>query len=354
MTKDTTWGVTLSVLEPTQLVVANIAHHLELGAKEVIVFLDKPQKDLKKILSTHPKVTTFVCNDRYWLGRQHIRRPQKVIIRQIRNARYAMTRSKVDWLLHVDADEFLFPKGDFVAELASLPDTFGGLWLENYERAFRAGQDKTTIFDGTFRAFPKTEPHGAALPALSSLYGNNTAFARNGFTAHNLGKSFARNDPRFAQGLHQVRMATDENPQPLANMYCSTMAKVLHFDGLTALHWIRKLVRMAEEQGSAGAKQAEARRTTREFQLGMIREHLDDPKYLMGVHDAHKIVSPEQERKLGALGLLHALAFDPAGAISRQFPNADVDLSQEAFDRALLETNKALLPIFSEIYQNRA
>jgi len=350
MTNDTTWGVTLSVLEPTQLVVANIAHHLELGAQEVIVFLDKPQKDLEKILSSHPRVTTFVCNSRHWLGRLHTRRPNKVIIRQIRNARYAMTRTKVDWLLHLDADEFLFPKGDFSAELAALPDTFGGLWLENYERAFREGKDQDTIFDGVFRVFPKTDPAAVALPALSSLYGNNTAFARNGFTAHNLGKSFARNDPRYAQGIHQVRMATDENPQPLAKMYCSTMARILHFDGLTRLHWVRKLVRMATEQGSAGAIQAQARRTTREFQLGMIREQLDDPKYLIGVHDAHKVVSPEQEQKLGALGLLQTLAFGPTEAIRRQFPDAGVDLSQKTFDRALLETNEALKPIFSEIY----
>lgn len=262
-----------------------------------------------------------------------------------------MTHCNADWLLHVDADEFLHPIGDFAQELGCLPKSFGGLWLENYERAFRAGTDNTSIFDGVFRSFPKTEPHGAS---LEPFFGKNTPFSRFGFTTHNLGKSFARNDPRFAQGLRKVRLATDDSPQPMANMYCSTTARILHFDGLTTLHWVRKLLRMIAEQSADDAAPAQKPRTTRELQLAMLKNRAGDSAYLIDVHDAHKTISAEDHHSLAALGLLHAVAFNPAEAIRRQFPGTDADLSQEFFDRHLISENKHLKTLFAKIHGGQA
>jgi len=95
------------------------AHHLDLGADQISIYPDDPTSGLVAGLQ-HPKITVIVCDAAYWANK-----PAKAQgthqRRQALNATQSYRRSKLDWVAHLDVDEFLWsplPPADMLAGLA--------------------------------------------------------------------------------------------------------------------------------------------------------------------------------------------------------------------------------------------
>lgn len=116
------WGIVSTIKAPSVDILNFCAHHLELGAHRLYLYLDDPESDAFAALSAHPKVRPVLCTDAYW-KRHNGRRPVKHQMRQVENARHAYARPpEVDWLTHIDVDEFLWPDAPLPRQLATLPD----------------------------------------------------------------------------------------------------------------------------------------------------------------------------------------------------------------------------------------
>ncbi len=149
------WGLAMLADEPEALVLANLCWHLEQGAQEIHLYLDAPETRAAHTITAAagrlPSVNVTRCDTAFW-QRLNGCRPLLQTRRQTLVATQAYRHTEVDWLLHLDADEFLWlpPAQPFAQELASASDATAFIGLRNLERAFTTAAPQT-LFEGVFR-----------------------------------------------------------------------------------------------------------------------------------------------------------------------------------------------------------
>ena len=323
------WGVVSTCLEPTPLVVAFAAHYIGLGAHEVRLFLDAPQPDLEEILDQIPQVSYRVCDAAYWKAHSRGRRPKGVEFRQLVNAYDAYDTMDVDWMGHFDADEFAHADLPIGQVLGAIPDEIEFLLLRPRERAFLAGAGQAHLFEGIFR-----RPVPNDWPGAHTVFGRERRFMRSGVLSHPHGKSFVRTGGRLLPGIHTPRRHSKDHKIPLHGIEAPRM-RLLHFDGLTALHWSGKLLRAVENGIHAHFDNPKTRDRHRARQLLKIRHRGANLQSAWDLHEMLKCVPDHQANRLRALGLIEDYVLRPEKDIARLNLKTRIDLSRAAFDRAL-------------------
>ena len=137
-----TWGLVATIKADSTDILNFAAHHLELGAHRVHIYLDEDAPEARKALIGHPKCRVILCDADYWTRRAKRKgRPEKHQPRQTMNATYCYNRNpQVDWLAHLDVDEFLWPTHRCPHNWPRLPD------------------DTSRLACGRLRRWPPTPP----------------------------------------------------------------------------------------------------------------------------------------------------------------------------------------------------
>ncbi len=322
------WGVVCTCREPTQLVVAFAAHYVSLGAREVRLFLDQPQPDLQDILARIPQVIVQVCDDEYWAKSRKKIRPDTVEHRQLINAYLAYETTKVAWLAHFDADEFLHTDVPVHDLLAAQPAEVEFAVVEPRERAFVEGERQQDLFDGVFR-----QPMVHSWTYAPFLFGRACHFLRQGVLGYPHGKSFLRTGKPLVPGIHTPRRPALSRTKKLHG-WALQRTRLLHFDGLTSLHWSSKLLRAAAAGGHTGFNRggSDRHRIKQVVRMRKLGNNLDDA---WAMHEMLKVVPSEQIDRLRTLAVIEEYSIDPAAAIKALNLGIKIDLSRAAFDRAL-------------------
>ncbi|WP_339767425.1 glycosyltransferase family 2 protein [uncultured Pseudosulfitobacter sp.] len=180
----TTWGLSSTILAPARDILRFAAYHIEAGAHRLYIYLDDPDSDAFAPLKAHPKVRVTRCDAQHWqkLGGK---RPVKHQVRQSRNATHAHARrAEVDWLIHMDADEFLVSDQPVADVLAALPATVQTARVRPMEQLAGDGHH--------FKAFIPNGPDREKI--VNRLYPNYGPHIKGGFLSHVAGKLFARTD----------------------------------------------------------------------------------------------------------------------------------------------------------------
>jgi hypothetical protein len=320
-----TWAVVSTMDEPAPLVAAFAAHYLSIGASEVHIFLDRPDPEAQALLAGLPRVFVTVCDVAYWKATKPFRRPAMHFSRQCRNAQRVYDSTSVDWLLHCDADEYARNGEAIVEGLAQAPAVARYMRLLVAERVTLAEEPQLGIFDGVFRYGIKDfEDFGP------EVYGLMCDFFRDGVTGHLAGKAFNR----VGAGL-QITLHSPRGRQP-HRVIRST--RLMHFDGMTRLHFMLKLLRRAYEPVGAANSRHGASRIT---QFEAFRESVQDPEHREALVTLLKQIDAGQAALLEGHGVLDRLRFDPRPALA-QF-GLEVDLSAAGFDAYLLAKNRGFL-----------
>lgn len=200
----TRWGLVTTIKAEAADILNFAAYHLEAGAHRLFIYLDAPCPEAMSDLQAHPKIRVTLCDEAYWLKRRKSR-PVKHQVRQSLNATRAYRRQAgdVDWLIHMDVDEFLWSKEPLHDILAALPqDVF----------CARSRPIESLGGDGTsFKAYiPKASDRNLIVQRLYPRFGD---YLKGGFLSHEQGKIFARTgaeDVRFQ--IHNVFAKDDTNP----------------------------------------------------------------------------------------------------------------------------------------------
>ncbi|MEM9637722.1 MAG: glycosyltransferase family 2 protein [Pseudomonadota bacterium] len=183
----TTWGTVSTIKADAADVLRFAAFHLEAGAHRVVIFLDTPNEEAQRALKAHPKCRVALCNDRHWrkvLGR----RPVKHQIRQSQNATHAYARMQdVDWLIHIDADEFLVSQQPLTQVLGALPPTIQSARVRPMEAL---SKPEGGGFPDAFKRFLPNGPD--RLDTVLRLYPTFGTYVKGGFVSHVAGKLFVR------------------------------------------------------------------------------------------------------------------------------------------------------------------
>ncbi|MBB96247.1 MAG: glycosyl transferase family 2 [Rhodobacteraceae bacterium] len=176
------WGLASTIKAPTAEILGFAAHHLELGAHRLYIYLDDPSSDAFDILKAHPKIRVRRC-DATWWKKHGGKRPLKHQVRQSTNATHAYRRkAEVDWLIHMDVDEFLLPDQSVADTLSALPADILTARIRPSEALAGAGH--------AFKAFVPTGPDRQAI--VDRLYPTFGSYLRGGFVSHTAGKLFTR------------------------------------------------------------------------------------------------------------------------------------------------------------------
>lgn len=196
------WGLVCTTNAPMLDVARYVAHHLDLGAERICLYLDTPDPDVAALMVGQPKVSVTQCDAAYWaaIGKD---RPDTHQVRQSHNATHALAQvdGAVDWLGHVDIDEYLIGSGDVAKALGGVADDMAAV------RLFPAEALASPTAGHLPRRF-KLRCLGADLPpdAIHDIYPTFGSYLRGGFLSHTAGKVFARTglgDARLK--IHKLR-----------------------------------------------------------------------------------------------------------------------------------------------------
>lgn len=115
------WGIVSTVKAPIAQIARFAAYHLDLGAHRMIIHLDVPDPSIAARLA-HKRLQFVQCDATYWAGRPE-RTKATHQMRQLYNASRVYRSTRLDWLAHIDVDEFLLPPAPVRAVLAAVPET---------------------------------------------------------------------------------------------------------------------------------------------------------------------------------------------------------------------------------------
>jgi hypothetical protein len=338
-TNGPTWAVVATVDEPAVLIAAFARHHLAVGASEIHLFLDRPHPELPRLIEGLQGCFVTLCDDNYWAGSTFGKRPAHHIRRQKHNANIANSKTKCGWLLHCDADEFIRDADALYDEMASLelptPEGephYDGVKIFNCERVWCPDMTidaplentwgQSDLFSGKFR-FP-TWLYDDVLRAQFRPFG---MFLNRGVSGHARGKSLTRVSATLDIGIHD---ATDLNTGVVINRLTSK-AVLHHFDGLTPLHYLLKMLKRGYETPHGPRKRNGVRRTD---QARFVRRNAGDAAKLERFVRTIKSLTSEQRALYHSVAAFDETPFTVLGS-------EGLDFSADHFNAALRSENAA-------------
>ncbi len=356
MSDGATWGVVTTAREAPDLTVFFAAYHLAAGAMSVTVHLDDPDDPVFDALEKIEGCFPVRCDKAYW---KTVRRgwSEDHRTRQVRNATRCFHAAQCDWLFHLDVDEFLYQFSPVSEELAGFPEDSKVLKLPVLERVMLDGASDPTVFGGVFKRELKTRRgrtdrqntgQAGASPLGNTpssqfgrigrwyrrivlfvlkrrLYGRLYNLTRNGFLGHVAGKAATRVGPRHTIGLHRPQGLSDQQRRyPITRESDSSV--ILHFDGMTQLHWIYKRLRAAERKRQGPEVRYNMRMHTQI--LEMEGDNMVDKG--KSLFDRLGRLDPRSEALLRKHGYLYEVEFELEAALKLSGP---LDLSPDTLDR---------------------
>lgn len=307
----TRWGIVSTIKAPLPEILDFAAYHLDLGAHRLLLFLDDPQPDTVAVLKAHPRIRVFACDDRHW-RRLGIRRPAKHQVRQTANASFAYGRRvQVDWLIHMDVDEFLWPE-------ASVADVLDGLPDETLCARVRP-MEQIASDAAAFKAFIPPGPDREA--TVARLYPTYGAWVKGGFLSHVAGKLLVRTGlGPLTVRIHNVFRGDEMNPgETELDRIALCHAHAGNWD-----QWIAAY-RYRLEQGAYRAELAPARPRekgglTLHEALNLIEAEAGEAG-LRAFFDEIAVATPEARARLEHEGLLRLCDLRLGEKRRKHFPN---------------------------------
>ncbi|MEM7073805.1 MAG: glycosyltransferase family 2 protein [Pseudomonadota bacterium] len=316
------WGVVATIRATAKDILNFAAHHLDLGAHRVFVYLDEDEPEARSALKRHPKCRVILTDDAYWRRRRKERgRPDGHQHRQVVNATHCYQRDpQVDWLLHADVDEFLLPGVSLQSQLAALAPTTGSarvrpmealqsdpddpppdgqLWCKSFDVPLRARRERT------IRTYPTFGTH-----------------LNGGFVSHVAGKILVRTGrENIVIRIHNA-FVNNEKDTTLADL---PDCKLIHLHAPSWEDW-QSRYRYRLERGSyrpdlkGAAGYCSAAMTMHD--LFSMLEQRGGLTALQEFYQEVCVATPALRTRLDRYGNLHAVTLDLDSKRARHFPKA--------------------------------
>ena len=305
----TTWGIVSTILAPTAETLRFVAYHVEKGAHRVYVYLDDENAETYAALKAHPKVRVQMC-DKAWWKKRIGKPPHRHQVRQTMNATQCYRRrAQVDWLAHIDVDEFLVSDIDIATQLSELSS--------ETQVARVAPMELLADGDGTaYKTF--IPPKSGRQKIVDALYPTFGSYLRGGFLSHTAGKVFVRTGlENVTIRIHKAFVGDDEIP----GAQRLNQTDLAHRHGQSWEDW-RKRYRYRLEKGAYRGDVERA--NTRQSQLHdffKLLEETEGEAGLRAFHDEVAADTPQMRERLSAHGLLRRVELDLESAVRKHFPN---------------------------------
>jgi len=222
------WAVVATLKEPLDVLQTFIAHYKAIGADEIHVFLDDPEDTpsfecAASIEGVHPTL----CDDTFWQGN----RPRRHQRRQKSNAQTAYGATKCDWIIHLDADEFLYCPNGVANLLATQSAADDALCVVPAEPLIRPRTGEIKAYRSPLPKSPLGDRIG--LKAFGDIY----PLLSQGMISHSAGKFFLRTGLSGAPiSIHKPNIPEKDR---IPNLPVDDIL-LLHHHGCDEDEWVRK------------------------------------------------------------------------------------------------------------------
>lgn len=311
-----TWGVVATIKAPARDILNFAAHHLELGAHRVHVYLDAPEPRAEAALRDHPKCRVILCDEGYWTSRRRKGRPEAHQPRQSLNATHCLNRRpEVDWLAHIDVDEFLWPARPLPEQLAALSDDTLSARVRPVEALAPDPDEPPPEGLRWFKSCALLSRQRRE--ETKTIYPTYGAHLNGGFLSHVAGKVFVRTGvPDVSLRIHNAfrgkEMDSDEPEMP--------DTRLCHLHAADWQDWHARLrYRHASGAYRPEIKPAGAGALPIHELLAMLEAEGGEAA-LRRFYEEVCVAHPALRARLARHGHLHAIALDPGAARERHFP----------------------------------
>ena len=246
------------------------------------------------------------------------------------NAQYAYETNDVDWLAHIDIDELIVSDIPLAEELTHMPAGIHRIKLNSQERVYLEGNAPVTLFDGMFRI-----NRDVGIRAERQIHGSTLPFTTQGFCGHVAGKSLTKTGRDVLIGIHSPRLFPGSKAGFIRGIDAGH-SRLLHFDGLTPLHWTSKLFRYANNDHYINDSDGQQHR---QKLLDFVRANKDDPLAFAKVHRRLKTVSSTPKTQLATLGFLRAETLSIQTALAQMGWQDIANVSADRYDDSLVKTS---------------
>ncbi|MDU8929057.1 glycosyltransferase family 2 protein [Alisedimentitalea sp. MJ-SS2] len=318
MSRPPKWGIVSTIKAPLREIAIFAAHHLELGAHRLIIYLDDANQVAFDRLSQHPEICIIQADETNW---RRARRPVKHQVRQARNARHAYHRMAqgLDWLAHIDVDEFLRPLNPLSEQLQALPDDSACARTRPIEALSGEGISDIPPAQTCFKA----AAHDRATRDLQTgaIYPTYGAQLNGGFLSHVAGKLFARTGLELtAFKIHNIFIGDEQNPgqQELPQTELCHMHAPRLDDWLASFRYRLEKGAYRPELGATRPRVAGGL-TMHEFFSYILAE--EGEQGLRDFFDEVCRATPDLRARLKARGLLRCYEMDLEAKLEKHFPD---------------------------------
>ncbi|WP_300532017.1 glycosyltransferase family 2 protein [uncultured Mameliella sp.] len=301
------WGLVSTVKAPLPQIARFAAHHIDMGAHELHLYLDAPDADAAAFLGRHPRIHVTQCDTAYWQasGRNRMAQHQ---LRQAFNATRALRASAeaLDWLGHIDHDEFLLTNRPVAEILSGVAQDKAIARIPPAEALARE--------DGPPRHFKLTHKQaGIKKSQLQEIYPTFGLHLFGGFLSHTGGKIFARPGiPDTRLGIHTLKYKGED----ATNRIKPDGIYLAHFHAPDWAHF-RSHLDFRREKGSYRASDARP-----EMGQGELLSYLQAEEGEAGLRaffDEICADTPALRERLSRHGMLLAHEFDFDASVRRVF-----------------------------------
>ncbi|KPA23026.1 hypothetical protein shim_13190 [Shimia sp. SK013] len=312
------WGVVSTIKAPSDDILAFVAHYLDIGAAHLWIYLDDDAPEAMAALKAHPQVSVTRTRKAYWQNRLG-KRPPMHQHRQTFNAEHAYDRSNgvVDWLLHCDVDEFLWPQTSVTTLLEAAPKTCLVARVRPSEALSSEGLSETDPTLTWFKAFiPSWKQRREIVAEIYPTFGD---FIKGGFLSHVAGKIFIRTgQPDMRIRIHNAVQNDVNNPGQIE----LDGAELLHVHTTGWSHW-SEVFAYRHHKGSYRADLGAARpKDQGGMNLHELFGHLaQEPDGLRAFFEEVCLATPELRARLESHGMLRSYRLDLEAKRQKHFPN---------------------------------
>ena len=230
------FSVVAMMRETPEIIRRFVDYYLELGAAEVFVYYNGPAEEVPATAGA----TRINCDPAFWDRNSDM--PLSTLEERMRICyRDCRSRCSTEWLLIVDADEFVFGEKDLSSLLDSVPDNVNSIGLPTAEAVWGPGDDLEQAYGSThFRVKWPSEMQWRLLRRV--VYGSISSQMRWGVIGHVAGKHLIRTDRSYSEiGGHRSKRNDVVVTVPAASVSQEWLGTYLgHFDAISLDRWQRK------------------------------------------------------------------------------------------------------------------
>lgn len=232
----TTFSVTAMMREGREVVLRFIDFYRAAGAHHIYIYYDASLDELAGI--DLADVTLTECSDAFWVNICGAR-PETLDGCLVQTYMCSAQRHTSDWLLIVDADEYL-TGGSLPSMLARVPDAIEVIRIRNVEAVWGPGDDILRPFGCSYFRKPLSRRRSFVLSRV--LYSKMHPLFTYGLVGHFKGKQFLRRGTKFTEISSHHTVRGDRHLGHWAHEVLPDAASIVvaHFDAVSFDRWSEK------------------------------------------------------------------------------------------------------------------